>query len=53
MFTGANAVLIAGIFPLQESSRDHPVSKVLDVTETKAAPYIVLYFFYGCLDGAW
>ncbi|KIX01102.1 uncharacterized protein Z518_10168 [Rhinocladiella mackenziei CBS 650.93] len=53
MFVLFNAILIGGIFPLRESSRDHPVGKVLDVTDSDAGGYIALYFFYGMLDGAW
>lgn len=53
MFVGFNAILIGGVFPLRESSRDHPVKKVLDVKDSDAGGYIALYFFYGMLDGAW
>lgn len=54
MFVAVNAILIAGVFPLRKSHREHPVDHPLDVVnDSRAGGYIALYFFYGLLDGAW
>ena len=54
MFVMFNAVLIGGVFPLENSNRNRPVTETLDVERGgKAGGYIALYFFYGFLDGAW
>lgn len=53
LFVLANAVFIAGVFPMQESHRRTPPKHLYDVDEARSAAYIILYTFYGCVDGAW
>ncbi|KAJ5639001.1 uncharacterized protein N7484_006863 [Penicillium longicatenatum] len=53
LFTLINAVFIGGVFPARESQRGHPPVHLLDVHDSRAAGYIVLYTFYGAVDGAW
>lgn len=53
LFVLANAVFIAGVFPMRKSHRGVPPKELLDVNDSRAAGYITLYVFYGCVDGAW
>jgi len=53
LFVLANATFIAGVFPMRKSHRGVPQEELLDVKNPRAAGYIALYVFYGCIDGAW
>ncbi|KAJ5292256.1 uncharacterized protein N7443_008209 [Penicillium atrosanguineum] len=53
LFILINAVFIGGVFPARRSQRGEPPSPLIDVNDSEAAGYIVLYTFYGAVDGAW
>lgn len=55
LFVLLNAVFIGGVFPARSSHRgETPAGGLIDVDDSsRAAGYIALFVFYGCVDGAW
>lgn len=54
LFVLLNAVFIGGVFPARRSHRGvAPPGGLIDVNDSRAAGYIILFVFYGCVDGAW
>jgi hypothetical protein len=55
LFVLLNAVFIGGVFPARRSHRGvTPPGGLIDVDQSsRAAGYITLFVFYGCVDGAW
>jgi hypothetical protein len=49
LFVLANAVFVAGVFPIRKSHRGVPLKELLDVTNPQSAGYMALYVFYGCV----